>query len=590
MPNEVLDNFREKFPAYKDVPDDVLAAGIVKQYPQYKDALSGVRPSKKDFSKDGSEMSASTWQQPSSRFPGGVKTEKRAPLGTKDLTTAGALGLTMVGSAAGPAGTALGAFGGKLLKNDLDQLIEQKAMPPGKSIGNAAAFAGENLALDVGLGVVSKAISVLPASYLKRYSSVGSTAARDAAATEGVHLTPIEKVGSTPTRQEIVADRVTEALRASADALGRQRTITQSGTSVVNALGHAEDTYELSFAKEYQSLNKLAMQHPTRGRINSDTVIAEFEKSIPQAEKKAAVAAPSTAPPGLAQQIMADIRDLPNTDFETTQVIRSKWLKMARESGKAEDAAVAAKASHAIDVGQSEAAKKIGGKFYETWRNLNAGYKDGKELFDSTFITSAMKKDPDALVNSIGNNQPTKVMRIQKALQEYGGRHGDLAYKAFQRSLAEKVAADPAKITSKLDAMGEDTVNAAFGSTPEGKKILGNLKNYGAIMDQVSAAGRGPTLQVSVRESLLSGSGLFLRGATQLADKAGAYVFVKIAENPAASKLFIDGLTRAPYDFGRGMANIGRAAAMAVKTKQGFFPSSGDREFGGNAPDAAQPK
>lgn len=42
MPNPILNNFRTKYPQYKDVDDSTLASGIIAKYPQYKDALSDV--------------------------------------------------------------------------------------------------------------------------------------------------------------------------------------------------------------------------------------------------------------------------------------------------------------------------------------------------------------------------------------------------------------------------------------------------------------------------------------------------------------------------------------------------------------------
>lgn len=42
MPNQVLENYRAKYPQYKAVDDSTLAAGIVAKYPQYKDALTDV--------------------------------------------------------------------------------------------------------------------------------------------------------------------------------------------------------------------------------------------------------------------------------------------------------------------------------------------------------------------------------------------------------------------------------------------------------------------------------------------------------------------------------------------------------------------
>lgn len=42
MPNDILNNFRTKYPQYANVDDSTLASGIVAKYPQYKDALADV--------------------------------------------------------------------------------------------------------------------------------------------------------------------------------------------------------------------------------------------------------------------------------------------------------------------------------------------------------------------------------------------------------------------------------------------------------------------------------------------------------------------------------------------------------------------
>lgn len=533
----------------------------------------------------------------------------------------------IVGSAAGPVGTAIGAGAGRALQISAETLLDPAEQQKRAGLAGAAQTLRDVAttgavqgAMDAGVGLLAKGGGWLGKRYLNRYIRPGSEKARAAASVMGTKLTAYEKVGVPITRSEIASHNVSKAMQKSLDELGQPVGMIKSGEKVADAIETADANFERIFHTDYQALDqaaevaagppvKLALAElPSElkaarrlrlvgetskpapsGRVSADMIRDTFARSTPSTQASLRQEAPfSQAPGAFANDVERDIANLSDLKFNEAQALRSDWLRKGREAGTSEAGMTANRGALAIDRAMDAAAKKISPEFHKQWRELNQGYKEGRQLFDSTFMANALKRDPEALINAVGNNQPSKALRIREALQKYGGQQGDEALGAFQRSYAEKLVADPSKLPQLMDKAGNETLEAVFGGRLQGQATLKNLHQASDVMRQVVASDTSKQLSLHMSEGFRAGVNTYFRVPKELLDKAGSWVFVKIMENPTASKIFIDGMVAAPQSFATYIANTERAVALATKggrlVHDTPFMSTLDRVFslGGN--------
>lgn len=562
----------------------------------------------------------------------------------------------VIGSFAQPgAGTALGAIGGKGLQIGIDSLLDPAEADRRAGLKGAVRtyvdLAKEGLvqgAFDYGGQLLAKGGSKILRAYTARYGREASVAARQAAASRGIPLEALEKVGPKITREEIIRQNVTKAINSTLDDISTVRAgqpLAQS-RNAADVFELADENFHQVFSNEYSALDDLAKDAGEAGKVSGQTIKDTFRSLTPASEKQLAKKVPGTmAPRGFAGATKSDIQGLvtrrtkvlqeatpetfpagtsddwkdfireappqvqeaagyqpamdaivqtkrikTNLTFEEAQIWRSKMLQKAREEGTEEATRAANRASMAIDAAMAQTAKRVG--IEQEWRALNEGFKEGAQLFDTTFTKNQLKVNPELILDTLKNGRPSQALRVRDALLKYGGKDGELAFAGLQRGFAERLTADPMKLSKALADAGDETLNAVF-STPQGKETLKNLKDIAAIIDQVKIS-TPSTLGGNLHESFRSGLGLYLKLPFDKLDQGMAWAFTKIAENPTATKVFLNGLRDKSVSAGRLLTNAERALSLVVKGARIAKPNNPyltplDRALSfGNAPGSPQ--
>lgn len=517
----------------------------------------------------GATVSSATQRTPSSRFPGGIESKRvgqtQAALeATSALPAAGAI----IGSAAGPAGTIAGGAAGKSWQNAFNQIfgLEPKKSP-GALIVEPMVEGVKQGAMDIAARAALSPFEIIGNKYVARYSRPAQVEARAAAERAGQPLTGMEAVGPKITRQEVVQKNLTDALAKTTAQLGQKSTMQEAGKVAGDAMEVAEKNFEDVFGRDYTALNAQAKKAGKNVLVDTSVAQKEFNTFLKTSSKVRAAAPKSAAYQGVADAIMQDMGSLPNLDFATAQALRSKWLKIGREAGNTDAVIVSKKAAEALDTAMENTAKGIGGSFYSDWRSLNEGYKQGRELFNSTYITGLAKRDPEALVASIKGGNVTKAEQVRDSLLKYGGAQGQGAWQTVQRAYADHLFADGDifKLGQELKNAGPEVLNTIYGTSLKSASTLQGMKDVATAADAVARTETGKGINLTVRHI---GSGVLhsvfrLTGA--LADRAASTLMVKTIENPVSRKIFIDGLLKSPAKFASGVADMERAMSIAVK-------------------------
>ncbi len=497
----------------------------------------------------------------------GVTASRRRDI-AREATSALPVAGAIIGSVAGPGGTIAGGAAGKSWQNAFNQIF---GLEPKKSAG---ALIVEPVVEGVKQGVMDVAaraalspFEIIGSKYAARYARPAQVEARAAAASTGQKLTGLEAVGPKITREEVVQKNLTDALAKTTAQLGQKTGAQQAGKQAVDAMEVAEQNFEDVFSRDYNALNAAAKKGGRNALVDTSLAQKQFDQFLSTSSKVRAAAPKSAAYQGVADAIKQDMESLPNLDFATAQGLRSKWLKIGREAGNTDAIVVSKKAAEALDTAMEKTANGIGGKFYSDWRALNEGYKQGRELFNSTYIEGLAKRDPEALVNSIHDGNVTKAEQVRDSLLKYGGQQGSAAYETFQRAFADKLfsSGDVFQLGNELKKAGPEVLNTVFGTTPKSQAVLQGMRDVSVAADAVARTETGKGINLTVRHI---GSGVLhsvFRMTGALADRASATLMVKTMENPLSRKLFIDGLLKSPAKFASGVADMERAMTLAVK-------------------------
>jgi hypothetical protein len=151
-----------------------------------------------------------------------------------------------------------------------------------------------------------------------------------------------------------------------------------------------------------------------------------------------------------------------------------------------------------------DAANQQGGRpGRDAWKAFRDFTREGGKVFDSKYIASTLAKDPEKIAESIGLGDITNTRKLYDAAQRYADQYSQnpvekeaaaKAWNNFQRQwtltniLKDAQGSgtfDVRHLSKNLREAGDAQLGVIYGSSPEGRIALNNLRNLAKVMDSI---------------------------------------------------------------------------------------------------------
>ncbi len=508
----------------------------------------------------------------------------RATQGRRALELGAGLGAAaMTGGAGVPAmiGRVLAASGAgagaSLLSETFDPTVrpdvsgELRPAPLQRAAETAVAFgAGEGLAS--GIGAAGRGIG-----RLFRTTDPDRIAARELVREAGGVLPPAQATGRNPARilqgigesSSIGSARI-QAAKEGAESIAEGK-VRQFAERFRERFGREElgsliqDSVEgrtrgfLEASEEAYGAVDDALQRAIQKRVaDTGAVIregtrVEAQPIVSLAKTKAAARellqrARQGLPGAEVTKILRQVLEKPDAvTFRAAQRLRSDLLRVNRTGTEligGQARAASKRISGLVDESMADTARQAGGEVFEAWRQANAGFRQGAEVFNSRLIRKVASSQPEAVLEAILKpNRPGSVRMAKKAIGNAKVWEG--IQREYLEDLMTRKAID--RSTDQLKGQRMLTELSRFGDSAReliGERNLKELQRFARILrvtqEQTGKGAGGVGIRAAAE---LGGLSLVLAGdprgaALALAPTGVAYLF----SNPTAVRWLTEGI------------------------------------------------
>jgi len=523
---------------------------------------------------------------------GTVGAGKGAAIGT-------ALGGPFGGFVGGVIGGGVGSFGGSLVKQGGQALIDSPEAP--ESVRAALGEAGKEGAWGMaGEGAGRTVVGVggkLLAPFAKKLLPAAVDVAPEIAARGGSILPaqmtrhPLLDVVQNMAKEAPfggvpIAKAEEEGIRAwsrwgeeIATKLGREVSDVEAGNLVLKAGEEGITAHRALSDQLYDNISKLMPNGTSKTKLlknaASDAIdeIAET-KGIASTEKYEK----------LLGKVMAQ-DDV--VEFETAKKIRSELLTMQRdlagEVGENKAKALLGKLVDGIDTEMANAAQKYSPQAYQAWRKANRFYRYGKETFENKFLATLFiqdKKTPERVAETVfRSGNVDEVIKLKKAMRtaanlskkfDYNKTWGSLQRNYLENFITSFTSGETGLLNANsfLKALDNPQRSRTLAEIYSGEQLREIRRWASAIqlMTKKQPGGGGMIIK------LVQG-GALLGMATGQFTKASATVFItpyvmaKMLTNPTSAKWLTYGF-KLPANSPMAAGLIGRIGAEVAKIER----------------------
>jgi hypothetical protein len=540
------------------------------------------------------------------------------------LPAAGGIIGSLVG---GIPGAALGGAGGEALRQVSNRILGVKA--PETSMAAAMGVFKEGALqafYEVGGAAVAKAAGKLVAPFAKRARLPAVAETIRIAKDKGIELTPaqaldspvlrvIEFAGTLTSKGREIAgikrfrayEAAESAIRKTLDEISPATTPLSAGQAVRNAVHVVNDNFHQAANKLYSEVSEKAGEAAVVD-LSSVKRIAQSIRAQASGAKKAlpgsmresrelasmlndfedpainkALSAYKDSSGKIDPKIEARIMEAygggaaPVLSFADAQALRSRWLQIARESGKTDAVVFAKRAASALDVEMASAAQKMGGDVLDSWRSANEFYKGGKKLMETATYRALLTKDPDQLVRSIRPGYATDLKEVKAAV--VGFAKDEAAWDSFRRQWVQDQLKLPEGALDEIRNMPKilqswkrspEFVKEMFGDA-RGQKVLQNMEDVSKVVTAL-----GERSRIAGLEHLAEGHKIIQIAGAISSVKIGAATvaaralllpaaLTKVMHSRAATAYLVEGFYQVPKNTGKAVSNMVRAFDIALK-------------------------
>lgn len=379
----------------------------------------------------------------------------------------------------------MGLLAGTGAGSSLGSEVIDPSSGPGEAAGRAIKSGAFNAATEAVGGGLAKAGGKV-ASGLFKPTPAGAAAAKAIEAEGGV-LTPalqsesrlaknIESVAeSSFGGSETIANTRAAATQAALKPIERFVDGMRSGFSreelggiAQEALEGKAEAFKAAASVAYGEVDKVLKATPAAAGQPAVGVSLRGLKSTAESMLK------SGLPSSNAGRQLREVLALPDeVSFQKAAEIRSDLINPVSETGKllvgkakGQVKRLAALADRAMD--ESFATASVGrraqGEALRLWREANALYKEGAELFNAKMVKALVTKEPEAVVQAITQAQkPGTIRRLKSAVGD------EKVWRGIQGEFLSDL------LTKNTDTAGD----IARGTQVSGQKISTALKNFG---------------------------------------------------------------------------------------------------------------
>jgi hypothetical protein len=233
------------------------------------------------------------------------------------------------------------------------------------------------------------------------------------------------------------------------------------------------------------------------------------------------------------------------------------------------------------------AAQKAGGAVESSWKEARSFWEDGKAIFDNHLYKQVMTAAPEAVAESIGPTDTTKLKKVMTVLRDPKIGGNTTAEDAFRlRWVTHHITggetperATIAKMQDKLNEMDPEFKKILFGNDARGRAYQKDLEEIAFVMQksrQVTTPGIAGTLaeQQAAHEPFRAAISIALWKLKSIpmtvARQMVGPVLAKIAFDPEATKLLLQGAYQMEKRPSAGINYFLRSIDLATKEGKVF--------------------
>ena len=511
---------KQKFPELSRYSDDSVVESFLDKNPQYRQYVKYDLNIPKDIS---IQPPAPWWKRAG------------ATLGRAMPGVAGTVG-AVAGTSGSPMGTiggaALGGAAGEALQQIIDRAIGMKGQPQtsgqaAKDIAIEGGLQGGMQAVSEGVGravpwssffpagrVAGKEVAPQEILEMSRTPGIRMTAGEIRGAPTGV-LRSVSELGMLS--EKASEKYATQTARSSEkmaseflDSLAPPATKEQSGIWVKDALNKSSQFFKQEGQRLFAPFRGQAGQAiPT----NFDSLV-DLANKIEKERTPMVLGAKATSPLPVqspAQQLLDVVKNPKGSpqNFDTAMQLRDYLQRFLPGSDHTfadkESETIAKRFSGELSRQLDADAAKAGAG--PAWKEARDFWRTGRQRFNSQVIRGIIKKNPEAVADSIKPGDVTNVRTLKDTLFDYANtipdpkdraiaqQEAQRAWSSVQRSFAERrMIADPTEksftlndlknLKARMDKIGPSQLKEMYGD-PNGQQFIHNMRTFAELMNRM---------------------------------------------------------------------------------------------------------